>query len=161
MGKKALVSADVEDGERFYRAVQAAGFHVVAAAWLRLSEEPEFKLYLAMPEIETIGPFKIYTRIRELLEEGDYTDLTFDDVVVANARNHFVMTLARAFNVDNSVIHIAHCTVDDLHIDEMILYRMNLSPPTSPADVAAMKAAEERRARKLQRAAKRHAREPV
>lgn len=69
MVEAALVERHVEEGEKLVRALDVVGFPVVAALWRFLPEEEEWRLLIASPKVNELGPLAVYTVIQEVLIE--------------------------------------------------------------------------------------------
>jgi hypothetical protein len=70
MDSEALVDRDIEEGRRLIHALDQAGFPVVAALWRFLSEESEWRLFIASPVVHKRGPLAAYKVIRDVLLES-------------------------------------------------------------------------------------------
>lgn len=143
MAKATLVEADIEDGSRLYMAVEGTGVHVAFAAWLRLPGENDFSLYLAVPEVETIGPIEVYDRVAKAIKQTGIDKVSLGDVIVSNARNHFTASIASALHMPGSgkergAAHIVDCEFNGVYVKEMFLYKSDWEMVTrSAADFAA------------------------
>src|SRR4051794_39094895 len=122
MAKTALVDADVEAGERLYKAIHEDGL-VALAGWLRRQDENEFKLWLAIPSVEMIGPFEVYSQIKIILEREKITGLSISDIIISNARIGLVTAIASAFHVESARIRFTRCTFGDELVEDLILYK--------------------------------------
>lgn len=67
MDQTTLVERDIEAGQRLIRALDEAGYPVVAALWYYLAEEGEWRLMIASPRVNTDGPISVYTEIQRVL----------------------------------------------------------------------------------------------
>src|SRR5258708_379437 len=67
MVKEALVERTVDQGRRLVEALDQADFPVVAALWSFLPEEEEWRLLIASPRVNELGPLAAYTTIQDAL----------------------------------------------------------------------------------------------
>ncbi len=133
-----MVEADVDDGAKLYKAVEAAGLHVAFAGWLRLPDENAVSLYLAIPEVEIVGPFEVYDRIAKAIGAAKIKRVSIDDVIISNARNHFTATIASALSKIEGMVRFINCDINDIYIKEMSLYKSDAEMvKKSAADFAA------------------------
>jgi hypothetical protein len=68
MYKTPLVATNISDGQRVVDELEKI-MQVTAALWVYLEEEDEWKLVIVTPDVSEEGPFNLYTRIAELLNE--------------------------------------------------------------------------------------------
>jgi len=76
--KKVLLSDYIEQGRKVLQALRRADFHVSEAFWYDLPESDEWRLILAAPKVDDLGPLQAYTildkvlrRIRSPLSVGE------------------------------------------------------------------------------------------
>jgi hypothetical protein len=67
MDQTALVGQDVDEGRRLVQALDRAGFPVVAAFWSSFPEEGDWRLLIASPRVNELGPRGAYAAIQEVL----------------------------------------------------------------------------------------------
>ena len=69
MGPVALVTNEIEDGEKLIERLVQDGVKVKAAAWIKREEDFRWRLYLALPGVERKGSADAYQRIGEILRQ--------------------------------------------------------------------------------------------
>ena len=72
MVKDQLTEAMIDAGAEVTRKLDETGLRSSAALWLFLTENNEWRLFIALPEVSSQGPRQIYEHIRVILEDlGD------------------------------------------------------------------------------------------
>lgn len=70
--KDQLTEAMINAGAEVTRKLDETGLRSCAALWLFLTENNEWRLFIALPEVSSQGPRQIYEHIRVILEDlGD------------------------------------------------------------------------------------------
>ena len=70
--KDQLTEAMIDAGAEVTRKLDETGLRSCAALWLFLTENNEWRLFIALPEVSSQGPRQIYEHIRVILEDlGD------------------------------------------------------------------------------------------
>ena len=67
MGATALVTPDIEKGKDIVRALDASGFPVRSAFWFYIPDGEEWRLFLATPRVDELGPRGAYAAAQEVL----------------------------------------------------------------------------------------------
>jgi hypothetical protein len=73
MDQAALVDRDIENGRRLIQALDLADFPVVAAFWSFITEESVWRLQIASPRVDEMGPIAVYTEIQGVLRASAST----------------------------------------------------------------------------------------
>ncbi len=61
---------EIELGQRVLQALDSSKYKVRAAFWARFLDDPELRLILIMPEVDSQGPLNVYSRIEKLLTKN-------------------------------------------------------------------------------------------
>ena len=70
--KDQLTEAMIDAGAEVTRKLDETGLRSSAALWLFLPENNEWRLFIALPEVSSQGPRRIYENVRVILEDlGD------------------------------------------------------------------------------------------
>ena len=135
MDKTELLESDVGDGARFIQEIAAGGLPVSAAMWIRSGGS--WQLYIASPNVEKHGPISVYKFLDATLDNMA-SQLSTDDIVVANTTNHFVNSISAGLSVSEGIVRIVNCTFSGTPVDEAIVYqvRRNVKPSPTPPKVA-------------------------
>lgn len=70
MDKAALVKTEIERAVEIVEALDAAGFAIKAAIWVELEEYGDWRLLLAAPEFDAVGPAGDYELLFRILERS-------------------------------------------------------------------------------------------
>jgi len=82
MFKKVLVNDLIADGQRLVEALQRQNFPMIAAVWCHLPESLEWRLVLASPVVDQVGPMAAYTKVQSTLAKINPSQLTLSDITV-------------------------------------------------------------------------------
>ena len=135
MDKTELLESDISDGARFIQEIAVGGLPVSAAMWIKSGGR--WQLYIASPNVEKHGPISVYKFLDATLDNMD-SQLSTDDIVVANTTNHFVNAISAGMSISDSIVRIVNCTFNGTLVDEAIVYqvRRNAKPSPTPPKVA-------------------------
>lgn len=134
MAKAALVEQDIHLGETAVRRLDAAGVIVPAAFWLYLSDAEIWRLVLATPLVDELGPQGAYRRVGDvLLGTEPAVDLSIDDIAVASPNSETVVLLGLATSTGSEIgrIRFSRNVVNGVFIEDAYIYR--LSTQAQPA----------------------------
>jgi hypothetical protein len=94
--KGQLTREMIEAGRDLLARLKESNHEVVAAYWLYNSDAGEWRLTLAMPEVDAHGPREVYSRIWSLLagDGGRFIGLDLSNITVISPNDPFVTTLA-------------------------------------------------------------------
>lgn len=125
MVKDSLVGIDVELGTRVLEALDAAGFAVPAALWVRWGEEHKWHLLLATPLYDRLGPGNAYRRLVDALWKVDY-DWVRSPIRLESTRKPFVRALRQLYGkaADLPGMRLGGQMIGDTWIDEAYIYRV-------------------------------------
>lgn len=70
MDTESLVDREIDQGRRLVQALDQKGFPVVAALWSFLPEEGGWRLLIASPKVNEVGPRAAYAAIQDALLES-------------------------------------------------------------------------------------------
>lgn len=79
MDKTALVERNIEDGRKLVEALDQAGFQVRAALWFYFSEAGQWRLVVASPLVDQLGPINAYTSVQSVLRNLTSTNSNAQD----------------------------------------------------------------------------------
>ncbi len=133
MAATILVKELQDAGARLLAELDAVGFPVVAAFWVRVPETGDWRLTLASPTVAQEGPRQAYRLIREILISKPI-GLELDHIAMASPQDPLVALLARAVRTPRharSIAHIRERGVDGRLLPEVIVYRASLSDAES------------------------------
>ena len=81
MFKKVLVNDLITDGQRLVEALRQR-FPMTAAVWCHLPDSLEWRLVLASPFVDQVGPMAVYTEVQSTLAKINPSLLTLTDITV-------------------------------------------------------------------------------
>jgi hypothetical protein len=122
MAEDALVGFDVERGAELVRALDAAGFPVLAALWMHYPDIETWKLLIATPKANE--PQKAYTEIRHIVDGAklDAPDLAQIRLVLPDDQT--VTTLSQAIRVEGlSGVRFSRNMINGIYVDDAYIYR--------------------------------------
>ncbi len=93
-----LTTSMIDAGNQLLQKLEGSGLVMDAAFWLYHSEAAEWRLTLAVPDVDTEGPKRVYTRILEVLraQNGGHPGLSPVNVTVLSPNATLVRVLASA-----------------------------------------------------------------
>lgn len=116
--------------------VDKAGFEAVGAGWILERHSKRWFFLLVSPMIDTEGPKWVYQRLlkafRKLHLPAGITPL---DIVVSSPNEQSMLSLAKAFAIDDSYVFLNNLNLFGYIIDSAAFYRMK-KPTRSTAEVA-------------------------
>ena len=130
MDQTTLVTAiDVEGGARLLKAMDQAGLDVCAALWLYTSEIDTWRLILATPKLEQLGPRAIYLEVQSVLTELEPPcNITLDDISVVNPESNLIKSLRSAYKTSPDAILdtvLTNGSLNNVFIEGAVIYRMS------------------------------------
>src|SRR5205823_8593374 len=87
----------VTDGAELLRRLKNKHVEIIAAFWLYLPEAEEWRLTLVSPQVDSEGPKRLYSTIREALQEaadGEALRLDLLNITVLSPSDTIVRALA-------------------------------------------------------------------
>ena len=112
--------------------LEESDHEVTAACWLYNPDAGEWRLTLAMPEVDADGPREVYSQIWSLLSDNGSTLIGLDlsNITVVSPADRFVRTLvqyqkrsAPHSNLPNP--RMSRLELGDTYVEDMYLYFVN------------------------------------
>jgi len=124
--KDALTDQMIEAGAAVVQSLNLRQFHVDAALWLYLTDVNRWRLMLATSDVRLKGPFKVYKRLIQALENSATHGLTVENMAVIDSRDPLIQLLRGALKGDRSDggIRFSHSTIKGQYIEDAYIYRM-------------------------------------
>jgi hypothetical protein len=124
-----LTNEMIEMGKVFVRKLDEHGMHPDAVLWLYFSEAERWKLVVAETEVGTLGPKKIYQKIREIMAQSgnELFDLSLDDVTLSRPDEPIIALLRTAIQTGPGIsgIRFKNNAINGTLIEDAYIYRMN------------------------------------
>ena len=136
MDQTTLVAAiDIEGGTRLLKAMDQAMFDVCAALWLYTSETSTWRLIVATPKLEQLGPRAIYLQIQSVLTELEPPcNIALDDISVVNPESNLIKSLRVVFKTKPDAIlktAFTNNSIGNVFIEAAVIYRMSKTVQTA------------------------------
>jgi hypothetical protein len=126
MDTEILVTFPLQDGKRLIERLEDEGFDIRADYWGYFPEPDEWRLVIAMPDVDKIGPTKIYLQIIPILSSME-PPLHFglDQIMLVSSNKRTIKALQRAYHVRRGEpgIRLKHSSVIGENVEEAYLYR--------------------------------------
>ena len=125
MAKATLLTPDIEAGERILERLDAAGFPVAVALWIRTGEEGDWWLLLASSFYDKLGARQAFGRVFDAVSASEPHFVTFP-LRLEGLRNPLVRALRKIFGKTASVegMHLGGQTIGGVWIHEALVYRI-------------------------------------
>ena len=139
MVKRQLVSLKEAEGERLLRLLDQSDFPVNSALWFFFEDE-EWRLVLATSLVDSEGPRGAYERLQNFLTQSspDF-DLSLEEVTLVGPRHSLLEILRRAIVTGPGIsrVRFTESTVDNVFIDDALIYRVAADPDWNPQNPVA------------------------
>ena len=126
MAEETLVSMQIEDGAKVVERLRESGFDLIAAWWMKASEEGLWFLYIATHEVEEKGIVAAYRSV--LTSMGDLEQLWVNpfEVKVVGAENRITKDVVSHLNHypsrSRSPIRYGGCKLGNVSIEGAFIY---------------------------------------
>jgi hypothetical protein len=133
--KEPLRSELLEAGKNLTKLLAASDLQLRWSFWLYASETNDWRLILATPLVDSEGPKKVYSRIREIVSGSSDASLTLLNISVQGMQNAYVKALEgdRFLQYDlkssNLEIRLSRTRIGDVFVEDAVLYQL---PPKLP-----------------------------
>lgn len=126
MGKKILVEAGLQLGERLLALLDDAKFPISAAVWVLNERYDDGKLILGTPLYEREGPREAYGQLIDAVRKEDPASTDFQDIELRSNRDPFMKDLRRRFGKMKPVkgIEVGSQHLGDEWFSDAIVYRI-------------------------------------
>ena len=132
MGRTVLVMFPLEAGNQLLDALDKDGFDVRAALWLYYPESDTWRLTIASPLVDKIGPLESYKRIVSKLQgiretlDPDANEIYMNDVTIVSPTSGLIRALGKVAHVKNGErpIRLTRSAIENIFVDEAYIYRL-------------------------------------
>ena len=130
--KEVLTDDMIAAGAAVTRALDAAGWPVVASLWLFDAESNQWRLVLASPTVTQTGPLAAYRRVGEALGALNLA-LPLGGLSVVPPDDPTVRALASAFRPGMHIEgrRVSRTAINGLFVDDAYLYRIKSVVPAA------------------------------
>ena len=123
MDTTTLVDFDIETGKQITQALDSYGIPVKASLWLFATEASEWRLIIATPFVDKMGPQRTYSVIQKALRQVDFP-LRKISVVSPNDNLIKLLRVALRTGKEISDIRFTHNTINNVYIEDAYIYRL-------------------------------------
>jgi hypothetical protein len=122
MAEDTLVAADIEQGAALVRALDNAGFPVLAAMWLYRPDLEAWKLTIATPRAATL--LDALGEVSEIAERAGLKHFDLLDVSLVLPQERTVSTLSRSRRLEGlGGVRLSTSMIDGVYIEDAYVYR--------------------------------------
>jgi len=124
-----LVGPNIDAGKRLLQALDIAKIKVDAAFWFYREASEDWRLYIATPLVQELGPRMAYSKVLDVLREERIQDLDFWKLSVVDVTDNLVTVLRLAVSTDAGIsdISVNGNSVNGVYIRAAHIYRMHLT----------------------------------
>ncbi len=130
MDQTILVAPDVEGGKELLKALDEATLDIRAALWLYMPETSKWRLIVASPLVDQLGPKETYRRIQSVLTgPGSLPNISLMDISVEGPDSKLIKLLRFLIHTspDSTTprAYAQNTTVNNVFFEAMVIYRMS------------------------------------
>lgn len=134
MAKEILVTESLSDsmikaGAKLIERLDGSNSEVKSAFWLFFSEDKLWKLILASPLVDSLGPRKYYKKVVDANNDAEQEEdvISLNDIGVTNTSNQIVQLLKFAIRTGSGIsgIRFSRNTINGHFIEDSYIYRSN------------------------------------
>ncbi len=125
MVRDSLVGLDVEMGHRILGVLDAARFPVPVALWIRRGDEDKWRLLLATPLYDRLGPGRAYRKLVDTHWDTEH-DWVHSPVQLDSTRKPLIRALRQIFGKTASVsgMRFGGQMIGNTWVDDAYVYRI-------------------------------------
>jgi hypothetical protein len=126
MGTAALVSFDIENGERVLKALDDDGKAPNVALWAKLPDYENWRLVLASDRLDQTSPFSGYSEINQAMEKAQIPINRQPTVFLRPMGNAMIQELRRVFGstADTYGMRLGGQMFGDKYLEDAFVYRI-------------------------------------
>jgi hypothetical protein len=120
-----LVETTITDASRLIDELDEAGFPIRAALWLYNAEVPLWRLVLASPQVDQLGPLEAYKRVQQILRTNTH-QLRLSEISLLGPNAPLIEAIRTllAGVADVSGRRLAGTGTNGVYIDDSYIYRL-------------------------------------
>ncbi|MFD2618592.1 hypothetical protein [Terrilactibacillus laevilacticus] len=128
MDKTILVEQDLKNGEKLIRKLDELKFTVHSALWLYIPESDIYRLLIATPLVDELGPQEVYRKIKSTIDMiGEPFEISLQSITAISPKNELIKTLGMLIKTDAnkiSGIRFTRNTINNIYIEDSYIYRI-------------------------------------
>ena len=117
-------------GAKLIERLDAKHSEIKSAFWLYFSEDKTWKLIIASPLVDTLGPREFYKKVVDANSTASEEEevISLNDIGVTSTTHHVVHLLRSAIGTDGGIsgIRFSRNTINGHFIEDSYIYRSNL-----------------------------------
>lgn len=121
-----LVEASIDAGRRLVVELDSEQVDIEAAFWSFRPESSQWRLVLASPLVDAVGPMETYKQLQRIISEHGL-EIELRDISVVSTRDELVNLLRMAIQTGPGLsgIRFTGNAINGTFIDDAYIYRMN------------------------------------
>lgn len=126
MAKGALVAPDIQFGQEVLQALDRAKFQAPVVLWLFTEERGDWRLIIASPLYDRVGPLESYHRLHRTLSNSSFDLVRQLPITMQGTRSSFVRALRQRFGKTASTegMRLGGQSIGGVWIDDAYVYRI-------------------------------------
>lgn len=126
MDKTALLSFDIENGQRVIDALEAAGIAPDVAMWAVLPEYEDWRLVIASKYLNPMSPYGGYSDVNAAVRKADIPWSSKPTILIRGINEPFIHNLQQAFTRASNTygMRLGGQKFGDQYIDDAFVYRI-------------------------------------
>lgn len=125
MDQASLVETDISLGEALLKRLDKRGFSVASALWFFIPESNEWRLILATPLVDEVGPRATYLKIAQSEKRSSaHQKVPLERISVVSTNHPVISALSAMIRVDGiGGVRFTNNSVNGIFIADAYLYR--------------------------------------
>jgi|ERR1035437_3382487 hypothetical protein len=126
MDNAALVSFDIENGNRVVEALDRAGKPPKVALWAKLPEYEDWRLVIASDHLSQLGSLSGYSQINSAIKEAGISPRKRPSITLRPMNRPFIKALRQTFGNAKDVygMRLGGQTFGDQYLEDAFVYRI-------------------------------------
>lgn len=120
-----VVEPEIKTGRAVTEALEETGTRVQAALWFYFSEAGEWRLVIATPLVDKVGPKRAYAELQKTLIRKEL-DIDLRRISLVSPSNHLIQLFRSAVRTGPglSEIRFTGNTINNVFIEDAYIYRL-------------------------------------
>lgn len=124
-----LTDSMMKAGAKLVERLDSKNADVRSVFWLYSSEDKLWKLIVASPSVDSLGPRQYYKKIIEANDVAQELEdvISLNDIAVTNIKNPIVLALKAAIGTGGGIsgIRFSRNTINGIFMEDLYIYRSN------------------------------------
>ncbi len=129
MDKATLVTKDINAGKNLVNFLEKKGIEIAAALWYYSEESEVWRLMIATPLYDNLGPKEIYEKIQSILNEAGVSPrISIIDVTIVSPKDEIIRDIRSAVKIrSNEGVRFSRSVLGRSYIYDALIYRSGSS----------------------------------